>query len=213
MTQQHVVDSPVRLGRCNRCQAYVWLGMASGVRAAADVGAATHPAWIAAVAGGRRTFRLAKRAGKPSRLLCEPLGGKPPAFTSEGAQDVTGGRDEVVVEHGCGAAARDMLTFTELEQAPAALTCDIWKASGWVPPPGKCARDRGQNVKSCNTCDKPPFDLAGMGLGAPESVPRPQARRAQPVRCDICDNLIDQSKPFFGIHHERWIYAAHEECP
>jgi hypothetical protein len=309
MSNDHVIDTPVRLARCNRCKAYVWLAMSSGIRSAADTTPATHAAWIAAIVDGRRTFRLTKAAGKPHKLLCRPLGAQPPVFGPEGVQESTLGLGEVVVEHGCGGHARNMLTFEEIPQEEAKLTCDIWKASGWVPPPGKCERDRGRDVKTCNTCDKPPFDLAQIGLGSPEDLPRlpgdpgaalgasesnhdsgkgqawqsptghaarpgpaPDVRTApaatkpsrptesatgtgsaptvwtgaaptpqpsalyagttasgvarpssatprnglgnshHPVRCNICDKLINQAEPFSGIHHGRWIWAVHEEC-
>lgn len=205
---QHVVDTQVKLAKCNRCGSYVWLGMASGVRAAADVGAATHPAWIAAVSTGRRTFRLAKRAGKPSRLLCESLGGKPPSFTPEGVQDVTGGRDEVVVEHGCGAAARDMLTFEEVQQGPpqARATPGSSRAGGSLQSAALASK------LSVEAVPRPGRPSPVRNVSQPRSS---DLAMMQAVRCDTCDKIIDQSKPFFGVHFGRWVWAAHDEgdCP
>jgi hypothetical protein len=182
VSQDHLVDTPVRLAQCNRCRSYVWLAMASGVRSAADVAPATHTAWIAAIAEGRRTFRLTRAAGKPHKLLCTPLGAQIPTFGVNGAQEPAQGRPEVVVEHGCGGAARNMLTFQEVEQAPAQTVCETWRASGWLPPPGKCGRERNAALRSCAECDRPPFDLAETGLGTPESIPRVHGDPEAPVR-------------------------------
>ncbi|RSS39055.1 hypothetical protein [Streptomyces sp. WAC08241] len=65
----HLVDSPVRLGQCNRCQGYVFLANSSGVKSAAGTAPADRGAYIAAAIDGRRLFDLAEQAGQPQRLL------------------------------------------------------------------------------------------------------------------------------------------------
>jgi len=291
MSNDHLIDTKIKLGICNRCSQYVFMAMSSGARAAADPAPATREAYIAALMDGRRVFRLLTAAGRPHKLLSPRVRDLAPEFDAGGAQT---GAQGFLVEHGCGGRQRNMLTFEEVEQVTTTV-CDTWKAQGWTPPPGRCARERNPSVTSCPECDAPPFDLAGMGLGRPESVPRDSSPADQPqrpsdffpysekrhawtsptepaarpgreqavptapdatrpsvptglpastasapsastgvaptpppsglssgaesgaahlqtVRCHICEKIIDQSVPHFGIHHGRWVWAIHEEC-
>lgn len=165
MSNDHLVDSKIRLGKCNRCENYVFMAMSSGIRSAADPAPATRDAYIAALTDGRRTFHLLTQAGRPHKLLTRRLSTIAPAFTPEGAQRDPeelerarrGALPATLVEHGCGGHQRNMLTFTEVAPAPTATVCETWQASGWVPPPGKCGRARNPTTVSCPTCDSPPF--------------------------------------------------------
>jgi hypothetical protein len=154
VSNDHLVDTEIKLGQCNRCQAYVFMAMASGVRSAADPAPVDRGGYIAALTEGRRLFRLVERAGRPYKLQTRRPADLEPSFDPGGAQT---GSQHLLAEHGCGGHQRNMITFTELAQPEPTTVCETWQASGWVPPPGKCQRARQPSVKSCPTCDKPPF--------------------------------------------------------
>lgn len=164
------------------------MAMSSGIRSAADPAPATRDAYIAALTDGRRVFRLTTVAGRPSKLLVVAPGRLRPSFDAGGAQT---GTQPLLVEHGCGGRQRNMLTFTEVEQGP---------------PSALAMRGerKGGNLLA-----------TALGGGRIESLPagRVSRHRSDAVRCHICDTVIDQRQPFTGIHHGRWVWAIHEECP
>ena len=151
MSNQILVDTEIKLGQCNRCQAYVFMAMSSGIRSAADPAPVSRDGYVATLAGGMRLFRLVEQAGRPHKLLGVRPADLNPSFDENGAQT---GTQRLLAEHGCGARQRNMVTFTELAQPEPTPVCDTWQANGWVPPPGKCRRAR---QLSCPTCDPPPF--------------------------------------------------------
>jgi hypothetical protein len=152
---EHLVDTEIKLGQCNRCDAYVFMAMASGVRSAADPAPVDRNGYIAALTEGRRLFRLVERSGRPYKLLTRRPADLEPSFDEKGAQT---GAQRLLAEHGgCGGRQRNMITFRELEQAPPQTVCEQWQATGWTPPPGKCGRARSPQLKGCPTCSPPPF--------------------------------------------------------
>lgn len=181
-------DTTIRLGQCNRCQAYVFMAMSSGVRSAADPAPASRDAYIAALTDGRRVFRLSEVAGRPDKLLTRSGRHLTPSFDGNGAQN---GSQRFLVEHGCGGHQRNMITFTEVEPGPRSAPATHGVSRGGSLPDS--VRDSGARR-------------------SPHAGPA-TLRRSEAVRCHICNNLIDQEKPFAGIHHGRWVWAIHEECP
>lgn len=231
MTGDNLIDTPIKLAQCNRCQAWTYLAMSSGLRSAADVIPPDRGAYIIALTEGRRLFRITDQAGRPHKLLTVRPADLKPSFDQSGTQ---AGPQRLFAEHGCGSHALDAVTFTELPPAATPTVCEQWQASGWVPPAGKCGRQANPSLKGCPTCCPPPFDSAptsgataavealGAPLPPPEHRRRPEARQQGrkgqssdlgPVRCHICRRLIDPDTPHVGIHHGRWVWAVHVECP
>lgn len=192
----HLVDSPVKLGTCNRCGAYVYLAHSSGIRSAADVAPAGRDTYVTAALDGRRHFDLVEAAGRPSKLLTRTLGSPAPSFTLEGAQIAVQGFRPVLVEHGCGGHAQNMIRFTEVEQRP---------PSARVTPGGSHAGGPR----------RPPVHESGLTV---EEIPRPSpaepaTRRlsSRPPKCGTCQK---ECKPgtYSGIQRGReWIWAEHDE--
>lgn len=198
MRNDHLIDTPIRLATCNRCGSYVFLAHASGVRAAADVAPADRDAYIAAVMDGRRSFDLLEAAGRPQKLLGRTQGSRAPSFDPGGAQIASQGRRKVLVEHGCGGHAQNMLRFVEVEQGPpsARVTPGSSHAGGDLR---RAAHESGLTVEEI-----------------PRSPAAPVNRRLseRPPRCDICNAVIGSDEIYWGIQHgTRWVYAVHEECP
>lgn len=195
----HLVDSPVKLGTCNRCGAYVYLAHSSGIRSAADVAPAGRDAYVAAALDGRRHFDLAEAAGRPVKLLTRTPRSQAPTFTLEGAQEAVQGRRPVLVEHGCGGHAQNMIKFTEVEQGP---------PSARVTPGGSHAGGPR----------RPPVHESGLTV---EEIPRPyRARHAsqhlssrweKPPKCGTCRKECAPGT-YFGIQRGReWIWAEHDD--
>ncbi|MFF5973706.1 hypothetical protein ACFY7C_19475 [Streptomyces sp. NPDC012769] len=193
----HLVDTPIRLGQCNRCEQYVFLAMSSGVKSAADVAAADRDAYIAAVIAGRRSFDLLEQAGRPHKLLTRRLGSPAPLFDPEGAQAGAEGRRRVLVEHGCGGRAQNMVTFREVEQGP-------------PQAPVTRGAHRGGSHRE-------PVHASGLyveELPRPSRVGRANRRLSESTpRCDVCSEYIRDGEMYWGIQlGAEWKYAAHEEC-
>lgn len=192
----HLVDTKIKLGQCNRCEAFVFLAMSSGIRSAADVTPADRDAYIATLMDGRRSFDLGEVAGRPSKLLSRRLGSPAPPYDPGGSQISAQGRRKVLVEHGCGGRARNMVTFREVEQGP--------------PP----ARAMPGSSRAGG-----PLPEAAHGLRV-ESIPRspasPASRHRSEVlgRCGICGRKIQKGEPYWSITRgNEWIDGTHEECP
>lgn len=194
----HLVDSPVKLGTCNRCRAYVYLAHSSGIRSAADVAPAGRDAYVAAALDGRRHFDLVEAAGRPSKLLTRTRGSQAPSFTLEGAQEAVQGRRPVLVEHGCGGHAQNMIKFTEVEERPPSA-------------PAMPGERRGGHRQ-------PPVHESGLTV---EEIPRPYRvapatrrrsdRWERPPKCGTCRK---ECKPgtYSGIQRGReWIWAEHDD--
>lgn len=197
----HLLDTTPKLAQCGRCQGWVYLAEASGIRSAADVAPADRGAYIAALTSGRRLFRLTEAAGRPHRLLAVRPAGLRPSFDESGRQT---GAQRLLAEHGCGGHAMDAVRFTELVQEPPPPACDAWRANGWSPAPGQCARQANPDLKSCSTCEPPPFEAEAPAL------PTPRLR----ADCGTCTRPIKPGEPFTGVQHGHlWIWAEHEECP
>ncbi|WP_432112835.1 hypothetical protein [Streptomyces sp. S1] len=192
----HLVDTPIRLGQCNRCRAYVFLANSSGVKSAADVAPADRGAYIAATLDGRRLFDLVEQAGRPQRLLTRRLGSPAPVYDASGAQTAAEGRRPVLVEHGCGGHAQNMLTFQEVAQGPPRA-------------PAMPGERRGGNRHA-------PVHESGLTVEEiPRSPARPATRRLSEAtpKCDVCSRYIRKGEIYWGIQHgARWVYAEHEEC-
>lgn len=195
MSSDHLVDTVPKLGRCNRCQAYVFLAMSSGVRSAADVAPADRDGYVAALVDGRRTFGLAKAAGRPSKLLVRRLGDPAPSFDAGGRQ--AGTQRFVLVEHGCGGRARNMLTFEEVPQGPHQARVTPGGRSGGIHQPDVPAgpQTAAQSFRS----------------PAPPATPRPSDPYPS---CGTCRRYVKPGELYWGIQHGTvWIYCEHEECP
>lgn len=195
----HLVDTPVKLGQCNRCQQYVWLAMASGVRSAADVAPAAREAYVAALVDGRRTFGLITQAGRPWKLSTRRLGDPAPVFGSQGLQEPPEGSRAVLVEHGCGGHARNMVSFREVEQGP---------------PPARATHGGSRSG------GPHPVAAHESGLVVEEIPRRSPVRPASHLpseaypKCGTCQRYVKSGEMYWGIQHGPvWIYCEHEECP
>jgi hypothetical protein len=233
---EHLVDTKIKLGQCNRCEGYVFMAMSSGVRSAADPAPVSRDGYVAALTDGRRLFRLQTAAGRPQKLLtCRPAD-LHPSFDPGGAQT---GAQSLLAEHGCGGRQRNMITFREIEQGPPSARAKPGSSrtggrrpeaapvggtnpSAAVDLASRRLSDTNGDTSSAVMASQAAWEHLG-GPGHPErarrapGVPRGAGTGSSvpvtPVRCHICDNMIDQQKPFTGIHHGRWVWAIHEECP
>ena len=229
---QYLVDTEIKLGQCNRCESYVFMAMSSGVRSAADPAPADRDAYIAALTDGRRVFRRSDRAGRPWKLRSDPPRWVDPSFDAGGAQTAPG---DVLVEHGCGGHQRNMLTFTEVAPGPPSPPARHGSSGGGSLLQAALGGGRIESLPA-RPATRPRSDT-NLGTSTPSMAPQtaweavgglPGRMRAQTasdprgeswtgrmgsVRCHICDRIIDQSEPFAGIHHGRWVWAVHEECP
>jgi hypothetical protein len=181
-----------RLAQCLRCKAYTLLDTDGPVAVAVDVAPVDRDAYVASLVG-RTLYDVTRVPGRPPRLRSRPRGTPSPSFDASGAQ--RGAESFVHREHGCGAGAKD--------QRPVSAAT--------------AGKDSRPATPGASRAGNPPRDaLAAVASErahpsrAPYASPRPSE---QPVRCDACDRIIDQKQPFTGIHHGRWVWAEHEECP
>lgn len=183
-------DTPVKLARCPRCGAYVFLAESCGLRAAADPAPADRDAYIRALVAGLRTFDLLEASGRPHKLLARSLGAPAPSFDPNGAQTAAEGRRKVLAEHGCGAEAKSMQPVAVAEAGPP--SAPVTRGGHWGGP---------------------------RPATAPAAAPTPSCPAGhashRPFRCGICDRLVKPGDSFWGIEHPPgiFVYAEHEECP
>lgn len=184
----HLLDTTPKLAQCNRCQGWVYLAEASGIRSAADVAAVDRTAYISALTQGRRLFRLVEAAGKPHRLLSVRPACLDPSFDENGRQT---GAQRLLAEHGCGGHAMNAVRFTELAAGPPSAPATRGSHRGGPhQPPAPAGKAR----------PSPPAPSA--------SHPRSRAD------CGTCRRPIKPGEPFTGVQHGHlWIWAEHEECP
>jgi hypothetical protein len=188
---EHLVDTEIKLGQCNRCQAYVFMAMASGVRSAADPAPVDRNRYIAALTQGLRLFRLIERAGRPYKLQTRRPADLEPSFDPAGAQT---GSQRLLAEHGCGGHQRNMITFTEVEQRPPSAHAK----------PGS-SRVGGSLPEAAPGAETNPF-VAASHVNPHPSEPYP--------KCGICSRYIRKGESHWGIQHGVvWVYAEHEDCP
>lgn len=206
----HLVDTPIRLAQCNRCEAYVYLAHASGVRAAADVAPAGRDAYIGALVAGRRTFDLVEAAGRPHKLRTRRLDAQPPSYDPNGAQTAAEGRRAVLVEHGCGSHAQNAVRFTEVAQGPLQAPATPGERRGGTRP--EPVHASGLTVEEiprspAGRASRPRSDVITVAGTRPRIAERPP-------RCDICNAYIGSDELFWGIQHgNTWYMAEHEDCP
>ncbi len=190
-TNDHLVDTEIRLGNCNRCQGWVYLAMSSGLRSAADIVPVNRQQYIQALVDGRRLFRLHTRAGKPWKLGTTRPRDLNPAFDAAGNQQ---GELQLLAEHGCGGAARNMLTFREVEAGPPPAPAMPGERRGGALPPA--AHASGLTVE----------EVPRRSPAAPASRPR----SSPALTCHECRKSIMPGEEFWGFQiGDRWEYAAH----
>lgn len=171
------MSSP-KLAQCHKCQAYTLLD-AGVITVAVDVAPLDRAGYISAVMGGIGLYRVEKAPRGATRLRSAPLGSPAPSWAPSGAQIAAEGL--VHAEHPCPATSSKAVSVEAAKPPP---VCDQWRATGWTPA-RPCPRSLGNTkIQSCHQCEPPPFDLAGSGLGALESLPRvpghPRAPRGAP---------------------------------
>lgn len=187
------------LAQCPRCQGFALLAHTATFAVAVDVAPLTPQGFADAVVG-RWGLWLVETGpdGRPRSL--KAAGSAPrPSWGQNGAQT---GAQRLHAEHSCGVAHRDL------------------KPLGLGRPEAAGPRRASATSGSSRAGSRPLAALAGA-TEVPEG-PSP-ARPAIPhlsdhgkmraVRCHDCRKLIDQTKPFLGIHYVNWIWAVHEECP
>ena len=169
------MTTKLTLAQCPRCRQYTLAGDDGGFAVAVDVAPMGRDAYIAGLMGGVELYRVDSVPGRPSLARTWSPGGKDPSFDDSGAQRGTEGL--LHRAHGCGAPAKSQKAVA-VARTSAAPVCDTWRAAGWVPPPGKCPRARGNTkIVSCATCEAPPFDA-----GAPETAPKAPGHPEGPQR-------------------------------
>lgn len=186
-------DTPLKLAQCPRCDGYVFLAESSGIRAAADVVAASRDDYVATLVAGRRTFDLLEASGRPYKLLGRRIGSPAPSFDPAGRQTAAEGVRRVLVEHGCGAEAKSMAVVGVADEGPPSARATRGGRSGGPRPataPGSA-----------------PTGSLPAGPVSPH--------RSEPyAKCGICSRYIKRGESFWGIQHGSvWKYAEHEDCP
>ncbi len=178
------------LAQCRKCGSFVLLAV-EPVRVCVDVSPLDGSGYAATVMGGVERYMAEKRQNGGTRLLTTPPGHPVTFDPATGAQSGTQPLHRV---HGCPAEYSKAVKATpKVPEVP-------------VTPGGGSGGNR-----------LPPAPVAAPGARAHPSRATPAtARRSdatgQGVRCHICRKLIDQTRPFFGIHHGRWVWGIHEEC-
>lgn len=196
------------LARCSKCAAYVFRApddVIGGVLAV-DVVPVAREAYIAALVAGTATYDAVERPGRPLRLRLRGLRSPAPTYDENGAQ---AGTQRVLVQHGCSGASYALAVkpAADTGKAPAPATHGRGSA-GSRPPVARVAGD-GRSSVARHVIHRP-GDVFRGGSNATLNPPKPKI--FAPVRCNTCDKLIDQTKPFAGIQHGRWVWAVHEEC-
>lgn len=200
-----------RLAQCPRCSHFVLLAHTAGLAVAVDVAAVDKQRWVNAVVGGIGLWWAEAAPGGGYKRLTPLRTSQRPSWTVHGTQE---GVQRLHAEHSCGALAQDMVPVptkgadTGPHQASA--------TSGGAPdgsrrpaaPAGARARSSLARYASHLHSDA---RIPGVTT-LPDIGEYKPARPPRPVSCKICRKVIDQKKPFFGIHYDAWIWAAHEEC-
>lgn len=185
------------LAQCPRCQGFALLAHTAAITVAVDVAPLTLQGFADAVVRRWGLWWVETGPdGRPGRL--KPAGAAPrPSWGQNGAQ---AGAQRLHVEHSCGVAHRDI------------------KPVGLGRPEAAGPRRASATSGSSRDGSRPLAALAGA-TEVPErpsparpAIPR-RSETPRAVRCHDCRKLIDQTKPFIGIHYNNWIWAVHEECP
>jgi hypothetical protein len=182
------------LAQCPRCGQFALLADRAVITVGVDVAPLTPQGYADAVVRGWGLWWVTVGQNGAAEAL-GPAGAAPrPSWGENGAQT---GAQRLHAEHSCGVAHRDL------------------KPVGLGRPEPAGPRRASATSGSSRAGSRPLAALAGAPTGsspAAPAIPR-RSETPRPVRCHDCRKLIDQTKPFFGIHHDNWIWAVHDECP
>jgi hypothetical protein len=159
---RHLVTTDIELATCNRCKAYVFTSLVGGLRVSVDPAPLSTPeSYREALLGGRATYRLSERSGRPYRLERET-----PGVERSGV---------VVAAHGCGCAGQDATGVEVVPLDP--LQAPVTRGrlpDGYLPPPAPERRSQGHTG---------PFPVVPARDHLSERV-----RRS--MRCAVCDRVV-----------------------
>lgn len=167
------------------------VGDSAGLAVAVGVGVADRDAYIDALTRGLGVYEVREAAPGRLRATHSPPSGPAPSFDAGGRQI---GAQRFHVGHGC--PVKDQRPVTASPSGPPPVP---------VKPGGHRDGPLQPGAPSVAATDSPPPPGPAVYANRPPSEPGA-------VRCHICRKLIDQTKPFAGIHHGRWVWAVHDEC-
>lgn len=185
------------LAQCPRCKGYCLVVTISGIGFALSMTGVGRDDYVQGLVRRTPLFDLVRVAGSPSAARRRLAGTPAPSFDPLGAQIDADGVT-VVVEHGCGAQARDM-KIVEVA-GPGKGSAPATHGSRWDGSP------RPAVLAGAPSAHAPRFPAS--------SVTHPPSDTQVFGKCGVCDKMIRPGEIHWSITHGHlWIAGEHEECP
>lgn len=178
-----------KLGRCPRCKAHGLVDDADGIRLAVDIAPVDALGYGVAVASGVRLWWVENTPGRPSRVLGPLSAARNPSWGPGGCQTSV---QKLHAEHSCGASARDWV-IVNVQRPPSAPVTPGSPRGGPHQPDAPAGATRAPE--------------------RPSPAPPATRRPSEPLRCDICDQLIKRGAVYSAIECGQLVWAIHEDCP
>lgn len=183
-----IADTPIKLGKCVRCGAYVFAADVSGLRVMADPEPLDADGVRTALVGRRDVFRVQTVAGRPHKLLA-----------AQEAHYAKIGEHQWVGGHGCGVSGRDA---ARVEDVP-------------IPPPSALATHgarKGGLPRQSHPAPAATSVSSSATTKASRSPAKPVTAPLSDSPCWECGGDVTEP-PYVGVEYDgTWWYLRHDEC-